>query len=129
MMQFKELVALITSGSSTAWRTADICDEVWREICRSDDADIRKACVMHKRVPSWVLEELIGDPAETVRFFVAMKRSLTNRQIERLAADVEPSVRTRIALNRSTPHTILLKLAQDPDDEVREAANARMAVG
>ncbi|WP_225642593.1 hypothetical protein [Streptomyces werraensis] len=123
-----EFVRLCNSSEPQERRRATLEEasvQVWREVVDQYPEE-RIGVVQNKTVPLVILEMLIDDPDNRVRFMVAMKRKLSPDLLERLANDVDESIRLRVAQHRNTSRETLESLREDPWSEVRATVEDRL---
>lgn len=85
------------------------------------DEAVRFAIASNPSTKGVALEVLLKDPSAKVRRQLAARADLPVTQLTQLARDSAPNVRRTAAANERTPDRTLIGLAADPDVEVRLA--------
>ncbi len=124
----EEFVELRSSEDPELYRRAanEVApDEVWLDVIQRYP-EMKFWVAQNKTVSMRILERLMGDPDDQVRWMVASKRKATAAMLEKLAEDANESVRLAVATNRSTPRVVLEKLTSDAWERVVEVAQQRL---
>ena len=98
---------------------------VWRDII-ARYPNYRKWVAHNKTAPVEILEELCQYDSD-VRYFVAIRRKLSEKIFARLSKDPAANVRQGIASNKKTPISIINMLILDEDEDVARVAKYNAA--
>ena len=124
----EEFVELRSSEDPEQYRRAAneaAPDDVWLDVTQRYP-EMKFWVAQNKTVSIRILELLMDDPDDQVRWMIASKRKATPAMLSKLAIDSNESVRLAVATNRSTPRHLLEKMTNDPWERVVEAARERL---
>jgi len=93
--------------------------EVFRELAKDEDEDVRWSVAESLTTPPEILAELSKNKDYYIRWFVAYNPSTPPEALAELAKDKNENILMNIAYNPSTPPEALAELAKNPDPEIR----------
>lgn len=101
---------------------------VWKDVIERFPS-LRRWVAYNKTVPIEVLEIIVDDPDDAVRWQVASRNKLSPELLDKLASDPKEEIRVRIVNHRSLPPHVLERLEEDPSELIRVAAVTRRQSG
>jgi len=110
----------------SAIESADI--KVWYDVIQKFP-ELKKWVVQNKTIQIEVLEHLVSDKDDKVRYAIARKRKINNRIFDILKSDSDESVRHALICNTKLTLDLKKKIKTDDSDWLRNELNEKIKTG